>query len=235
MIVSAILPVIAAAVLCAVLFDVRQLAEQARLWVLAELGGQPIQETAPAVSTVRESASQASTRKVDNAYESLLKDLEPQVRSKEIAIERSEGRLEIHFVEKVLFLSGSAEVTSQGQAILAKTGRVLDGFDQEFFAIVGHTDNVPIKSGLYPSNWELSTARACSVVRFLSASAAIKPQRFYAVGRGEYEPAFSNDTDAGKAGNRRVDILVTDMQCLGQNKPASDQPLPPENETRQSN
>lgn len=217
---SALLPVIAAIVLSTMIFDIRSLTDQARLWALYALGGQPRQ----AAALDREDTFPVASQQIDNAYESLAKDLEAQLRAKEVTIERGEGTLEIRFVDKVLFHSGSADITAQGEAILEKTGRVLDGFKQEYFAILGHTDNVPIKSVTYASNWELSTARACSVVRLLSRISGINPERFYAIGRGEYEPAFSNDTDTGRAGNRRVEILVTDMKSLRQLKRPHGQP-----------
>lgn len=220
MIVSALLPVIAAIVLCIMIFDIRSMAEHARLWALSALGGQP----GHVVGLEREGLVQASTHQVNNAYESLAKDLEQQVKAKEVTIERGEGTLEIRFIDKVLFHSGSADITEQGQAILAKTGNVLKNFEQQYFAILGHTDNIPVKGGTYASNWELSTARACSVVRFLSGASAISPERFYAIGRGEYEPAMNNDTEIGRAGNRRVEILVTDMKSLRQLKRAPGQP-----------
>jgi chemotaxis protein MotB len=210
MIMIAMIPVIAAiAIILTTFFDVRQLADKARMWALSELGGQ-LAKTAQAPPEVDQDTSQ----RVESAYKSLSQDLAPQLETKEVAIERGDNTLKIRFLEKVLFRSGSADITPQGQAILTKTAQALRNFDTQYFAIVGHTDNVPIKTDKFPSNWELSATRSCSVVHFLSEKSGLNPERFYAMGQGEYEPSFSNDTEEGKAGNRRVDIIVSDMNCL---------------------
>lgn len=75
--------------------------------------------------------------------------------------------------------------------------------------VIGHTDDNPIKTGLFPSNWELSVVRASRVARYLIASATIEPGRFVVMGRGEYDPAFPNDDDTKRALNRRVEIIIT--------------------------
>lgn len=109
--------------------------------------------------------------------------------------------------EAILFESGSAEIKGSGLGVL----KILEGLVNNFtnnIVIEGHTDNVPIRSSIYPSNWELSTARAVSVVRYLSEVANVDPQRLSAVGYGEYQPIAPNDTSEHKAANRRVNILI---------------------------
>jgi chemotaxis protein MotB len=210
MFVIAMIPVSAAIVfILMTFFDVHELADKARLWALSELGGQ-----SRTAAQSQPQVSQETSQGVENAYQSLTKNLAPQLETKEVAIERGENTLQIRFMEKVLFRSGSAEITPQGQAVLTKTAQALQSIDKQYFAIAGHTDNVPIKTDKFPSNWELSATRACSVVHYLTEKSGLNPERFYAIGQGEYQPTFTNDTDEGRAGNRRVDILVSDMTCL---------------------
>lgn len=106
----------------------------------------------------------------------------------------------------VLFDSGKAELRSEGQVLLDMLVQKLKGMPNDL-RIEGHTDNVAIRSTLFPSNWELSSARATTVARYL-AGQGIPPQRLIATGYGEYRPATENDTREGRARNRRVDIVI---------------------------
>jgi len=215
MILAALAPVIAVAVIASQLFDLRETAGKARVWAIAALGGYASQSPAPAVPPPPPGLTpEEAGRQMENAYAELVKELEPQVVKEQICIEQAPGKLEIRFLEQVLFNSGSARITHEGQEVLAKTGQALARIKGRPFTILGHTDNRPIQTDIFPSNWELSTARACSVVRFLTERAGIEPGRFFAVGRADFDPVADNDTDAGRYKNRRVEILVTDLECL---------------------
>ena len=109
--------------------------------------------------------------------------------------------------DAILFESGRAELKPEGIEVLKKLEGLISDFDNEL-VIEGHTDNVPMTSGRFPSNWELSTARAVTVVRYLSESLDIDPGRLSAVGYGEYRPIKPNDTAENRAANRRVNILI---------------------------
>ena len=109
--------------------------------------------------------------------------------------------------DSLLFTSGSATLESQGQPLLTEIAALLNVDHVHPIAVEGNTDNVPITGGQFPSNWELSTARASSVVRFL-ISKGVDSQRLSAVGYAEQHPIATNSTPAGRALNRRVEIVL---------------------------
>ena len=108
--------------------------------------------------------------------------------------------------EKLLFDSGEAILTEAAREQLEPVGRIIQRIGAAV-EIQGHTDDRPIRSGRFPSNWELSTARAISVLRFLSASAGVDRRLLSAVGYAEFNPLADNSTEAGRATNRRVDVV----------------------------
>lgn len=111
--------------------------------------------------------------------------------------------------DKVLFDSGQATLKPQSDDILTAIGEPLAHLPNEV-SIEGYTDNQPISTPQYPSNWELSTARATSVLRFMVDHGYVAPQRAGATGYGEFRPAVANDSDAHRAQNRRVEVVVLD-------------------------
>lgn len=119
----------------------------------------------------------------------------------------TERGLLVRFLEGVLFDLGRAELKPEARQILQRLGGVLAGIPHAI-QVEGHTDDLPITSGRFPSNWELSTARAARVVRFLIEESGIAPQRLSAAGYGEYRPVAPNDSEAHRMRNRRVDIVV---------------------------
>jgi len=155
------------------------------------------------------------TAELQSAYDALVADLHGEMDSKEVRIRRFKEALEINFVDKVLFASGSAEVTPHGRDVLSKVAGVLVKIKDKSIYVVGHTDTMPIHSSLFPSNWELSTARSSAVIRFLSESGGVGPERFTAMGRAFYQPVASNATPEGRQENRRVDVIVADVPFLG--------------------
>ena len=108
--------------------------------------------------------------------------------------------------EKALFDSGVAAISPGAYPLLGKIGAII-AKTFYFIRIEGHTDNVPIHTPVYPSNWELSTARAVNVLRYFIKTHKIDPQRLAAVGFGEYQPLASNITAANRSKNRRVEII----------------------------
>lgn len=135
---------------------------------------------------------------------------------------RQESRgVVIQLKDTRLFASGSAELRPEILPELRKMAKELEAIGQSL-RIEGHTDNVPINgSGMYHSNWELSAARATSVLRFLLGSTHVPPQSYSVAGYGEYRPIASNATEAGRARNRRVDIVILNNQAM-QAEPDSD-------------
>ncbi len=118
--------------------------------------------------------------------------------------------------EQVLFDSGQAELLSEAEPVLEEIGNLLEDIPN-FVRIEGHTDNRPIQTAVYPSNWELSGARASSVVRYLQERYEISSERFAAVGYGDTRPVAKNNSPEGWAMNRRVEIVILN-QYLNENQ-----------------
>lgn len=123
-----------------------------------------------------------------------------------IQVSSNELWLQIELKDSILFTSGSADTSEQAQKIFDEIAEILKAYSNPV-QVEGFTDNIPIKSAKYPTNWELSTARASAIVKYL-ASKGVAPERLSAVGYGEYQPVVSNDTDQGRAQNRRVAIMI---------------------------
>lgn len=124
-----------------------------------------------------------------------------------VTVSLQERGLVISLQDTVLFVSGSASLAPEARAIITKIGMTLKPLPN-FIRIEGHTDNVPIHNLQFPSNWELSVARATNVVQELITQCGISPGRLSATGYGEYRPLAANDTGEHRQMNRRVDILI---------------------------
>lgn len=126
----------------------------------------------------------------------------------DINIKVDKGVVYIDISDKLLFKSGRYEVNQQAKVVLGKVATVLKNQPDIEFMVEGHTDNVPYKDGVLLDNWDLSVKRATSVVRILQSEYGVPAARMTAAGRGEYIPLASNDTDSGKATNRRTRIVI---------------------------
>jgi chemotaxis protein MotB len=129
--------------------------------------------------------------------------------SDELSVEVRNGKVYVSMSDKLLFKSGSAAVESKGKEALKVLADVLDKNKDIDILIEGHTDNVPIKTPVYKDNWDLSVARATSIIRILSTEYNIAPTRLTASGRGEFFPKADNKTEAGRARNRRTEIILS--------------------------
>jgi chemotaxis protein MotB len=107
----------------------------------------------------------------------------------------------------VLFDSGKTDIKADGQAALTDVAKVLATIPDRNFLVAGDTDNVPIHTARFPSNWELSTARAVEVTKFLIAN-GMRPQVLAAAGYGEFDPVAPNDSADHQAQNRRIEIVL---------------------------
>jgi chemotaxis protein MotB len=145
-----------------------------------------------------------------NQAKMLLEDrLKQEIQDKQVRLQMMEKGLVITFVADVLFDSGKAKIRSEAYPILDKVAVVLKENVPEFnVGIEGHTDNQPIKSSGWKSNWELSASRALMVLHYLAGEKGIAPKRLSAVGYGEYRPVDSNDSKEGRQMNRRVEIVI---------------------------
>jgi len=149
--------------------------------------------------------------KVDELQEAkdlLEKRLKNEIRDKQVKLELTKRGLVITFVDEVLFDSGKDVIKKNALLILDKVVSVInEKVSARDIGIEGHTDNQPIKYSGWKSNWELSTARAISVLHYLE-DVGIDPRKMQATGYGEYRPVSSNDTPEGRQQNRRVEIVI---------------------------
>ncbi len=132
-------------------------------------------------------------------------------KQEEIQTEKTERGLVVHIMESALFKEGSASLEPRAIAVLDLIGNSLKGLPNHI-RIEGHTDNRPISTSTYPSNWELSSARATEVVRYFTDNLAIQPSRISALGYGEFRPIRPNNSIENRAANRRVDIVILTME-----------------------
>ena len=133
--------------------------------------------------------------------------LKENLASAEIRLHITGRGLVIHLPELLFFQSGEAGFRPEGQPLLNKLADVL-GKIPNHVVIEGHTDNRPIQTAQFPSNWELSTHRATNLVRYFIETHHLSPSRFTAAGYGEYAPIADNDTEANRRLNRRVDVII---------------------------
>ncbi len=155
--------------------------------------------------------AEAQMKQMKSTYDKLVSDLKDQIQKQEVTIKESQESLSLNFVDRILFEFGKADLTPEGEKVLKKVGEALKNIKGKKIRVTGHTDNVPIHPDYvhkFPSNWELSAARAASVVRYFQEKTGLDPKDMEAVGRSFYQPEASNDTKEGRARNRRVEILV---------------------------
>ena len=146
-----------------------------------------------------------------STYEALVSDLRKQMENQEVTIRTFEKKISLTFVDRILFELGKADITFEGKQILKKVGDILKFVQGRQIRVIGHTDNIPITSAFqykFPSNWELSAARAAAVVRYFQNDAGLDPGMLEVVGHSFYEPVASNETLEGRAQNRRVNIII---------------------------
>jgi chemotaxis protein MotB len=145
-----------------------------------------------------------------NTYKDLLKEMKAEIAQGEITITELKGKLTMDVVDKILFASGEAKVKKEGLAVLKRVVDILKNINDKNIRVEGHTDNVKIAGNLvriYPTNWELSAARALNVAKYLQEQ-GIDPKIISATAFGEYQPLADNDTPEGRAKNRRIAIIL---------------------------
>jgi chemotaxis protein MotB len=160
-----------------------------------------IETTFPGDVTVEE---QDEFRKIYQQLDDFIKE---NGLEKSITLNIDERGLLIRFLDTVLFDSGRAEIKNEAKFIINMISDVIKESGKSI-RIEGHTDNVPINTDKFPSNWELSTSRAVNVVKYIIELNDIEPWRISAAGYGEYHPIDTNDTSSGRQKNRRVDIVI---------------------------
>jgi chemotaxis protein MotB len=151
---------------------------------------------------------QAQMNVMDNLKNSIA-DALMNYKSDELSIYTKDGNVYVSLEEKLLFKSGSDVVDPKGKEALKFLAQVLNNTSNITVMIEGHTDNVPIKTKLMQDNWDLSSARATSIVRILTLNDGFDPSRITASGRSEFHPVKTNDTVEGRASNRRTEIILS--------------------------
>ncbi len=157
------------------------------------------------LTEVKQESVQAS-----KTYEGLLKEMKEEIEHGQIVITELKGKLTVDVVDKILFDSGRAEIKPEGLAVLKRVVDILTSVTDKTIRVEGHTDNVPIKGALakrYPTNWELSAARAINVTRYIEKE-GLDPALLSAAAFGEYQPVADNNTTEGRAKNRRIAITL---------------------------
>jgi chemotaxis protein MotB len=177
-------------------------------------------------SACREQFAQSEKEKADllarekqsqSTYEQLMSQLQKEVSAGQVTISQYQDKLTVNVAEKIFFDSGSAALKPSGKEVLKKLGTVIKGLSDKVVRVEGHTDNVPIAKSLrdtYPTNWELSAARAITVARFLQDSAGVPPEMLIASALGQYHPLVTNDTPANRQKNRRIEIALQNKDVL---------------------
>jgi chemotaxis protein MotB len=157
-------------------------------------------------------AKESALAELKEAHDKISEKMKDEIARGEIALTQSDGRLRVGLVDRILFDSGDARISRRGEGVLARVGAVLAHLSDRQVQVSGHTDNQPITGKLkdqFASNWELSASRALNVVRFLEQQAQVPAERLVASGYGEHQPIARNNTVAGRARNRRIEILLT--------------------------
>lgn len=160
----------------------------------------------------------SNLKELEDKAARLRETFQSEIAARNVEIENLRGQLSVRVLDRILFKSGSAEIRPEGLAVLEKLANVLAKED-DLIRVEGHTDNVPIGAQLkekYPSNWELSSARASSVVRFFETT-KIDPTRLEAVGFSMYRPVATGDKPEELQRNRRVEIVL--LPPRSSNKP----------------
>ena len=156
-------------------------------------------------------AKEEEIKRLTRTQEELSKSLQDEIAKGNITIQQVRDRLTINMVDRVLFDSGQAQVKPAGVKVLKQVSDILKTVTDKQIRIEGHTDNVPISSKLqdrFKTNWELSTARATTVVRYLIDQGSVDRQHLSAVGYADTQPLASNDSEEGRSSNRRIEIVL---------------------------
>lgn len=126
----------------------------------------------------------------------------------DVKVTMEERGIKISISSRILFEKGNANMEGESLAIVNQIGGMLKELQDRNIRVEGHTDNDPINTAIFPSNWELSSARSDAIVRYLVNNVGLDPSKVSTVGYSEYRPIVPNDTEENKAKNRRVDIVI---------------------------
>jgi chemotaxis protein MotB len=151
-------------------------------------------------------------RLLDDTKKTIESSLKDQIASKDIEVIETENQVKMILVDKILFESGSVDISDEGRALLTIISKSIRDSKSQNIIVEGHTDNKPISGRLknrFPSNWELSAARASAVVRFLQRNGNLPAGNLAVHGYSFYRPLASNESEQGRSQNRRIEIILT--------------------------
>ena len=154
---------------------------------------------------------------LDDTKKTIETSLKDQIAAQEIEVVEADDKLKVIFIDKILFDSGSVDINARGKELLKIMADSLKEAENQEILVEGHTDDVPVSAALrkrFPSNWELSTARAAAVARFLHQAGGIEPEKLSARGYSFYRPVASNETEKGRHQNRRIEIILAPAKRL---------------------
>lgn len=180
-------------------------AEVHRLEALLNRRGADYRELEQRLESLR--AIEREVRQRNRIYEDVIDRFRSLIDGERLSVSIQRGRMVIELPQDVLFESGRARLSSEGRRTLARVGTVLAELDDRRFQVEGHTDDVPISTERFPSNWELSSARAMSVVHLLIEE-GVAPESISGAGYGEHQPVASNEDAEGRRRNRRIEIVM---------------------------
>jgi chemotaxis protein MotB len=163
-------------------------------------------------STKKLAEAKAALEKRSSEYESLAESLKSEIETGKIELSELKGKMTVKLKDKILFASGSTKVGKEGENALSKIAKSLAKVKGKVIRVEGHTDDVPTDpKGPYPSNWELSLARAMAVVAHLQG-AGVDPTLLSAAGYGQYHPIAKNNSPENRSKNRRIEIVLAQAQ-----------------------
>ncbi len=151
-------------------------------------------------------------RLLDDTKNTISTSLKDEIDAQQIELVELEDTLKVVFIDKILFHSGSVKINKKGKSLLLALAESIRQQKDQSVLVEGHTDNMPLGPSLkarFPSNWELSVARAATVARFLQEEGLLQPQRLSARGYSFYRPVASNKTAEGRRQNRRIEIILS--------------------------
>ena len=152
-------------------------------------------------------AANAENERTHAVYQDMVHKLQRQIDAGEVKVEIRDGRMVLDLQNDILFETGRVDIKPEGAKDLDAVADILKGIPDRQFQVAGHTDDVPINNGVYPSNWELSTARALQVIHYLEDK-GVKPAQLSAAGYADVDPVASNATPQGRKQNRRLEITL---------------------------
>jgi chemotaxis protein MotB len=179
----------------------------------SELGEQPSEEQQEGFPEPKSSDEEPADNRLWVVASNLDSSLQGFVDKKLVNINLQGDKIEIQLSSKMLFGSGSARLSADARKAFRDIAIIVKPLNNSIH-VEGHTDNVPIKTLAYPSNWELSAARAASVVEYI-ARQGVAPERLAAIGYGQFRPIGSNDTEGGRQQNRRVTMVIRAEDAQG--------------------